>query len=371
MTRPGKIDATDTKTIEAFVKAQNEAMNSSTIVRTKSGFDGGFVANDVAPGDYYLMVSAWGYLQPRDLLQAAYDAGEDVTRGISGVPIVHVSANKSINTEITLTRGAALEGHVLWDDGGAVNEAMVSVEPKTGEHKQLPPQFSFTSMGSGPMALMGVTDDRGRYRISGLAPGEYRVRATLRVTDHVTLERGRLNTNGAFGSMPLIVYAPGSFRKGGAKPVTLAAGEERTDEDITFNLGATHTVNGRVTSAEDHHALNRGIVTLTDSSDKAFVRSAGLDEDGNFSVAFVPSGTYTMTVANAADTVPEEQKPGSTMIVTGVDAVRTYQKSERQVIVTDNDVTGQNIELVPAKNSQGEGQNGSDDSRDVVVGTGH
>jgi hypothetical protein len=35
-----------------------------------------------------------------------------------------------------------------------------------------------------------------------------------------------------------------------------------------------------VTSAEDHHGLNRGVVVLTDTSEKTFVRSGGLDADG-------------------------------------------------------------------------------------------
>ena len=61
-----------------------------------------------------------------------------------------------------------------------------------------------------------------------------------------------------------------------------------------------------MTSAEDHHGLNRGVVWLTDVGDKTFRRSAGVNDDGSLIVKFVPSGTYTMTVENASDTVPEE-----------------------------------------------------------------
>lgn len=350
-----KIDATDSKTIQAFTKAMTDAMNSATFVLTQTGFDGSFVADDVTPGEYYVMASVAGYVQPHNLVQAAYDAGEDLTRGIAGVPMVRVSADGAVNTEISVGRGAAIEGHVLWDDGAPVNAAIVSVMPKTGEDKPLPPVFNMISMSG---MSMGNTDDRGRYRISGLAPGEYTVRVMLQTARRMTMQHGRFDPNANFGAMPLLVYAPGGFRKADAKPVTLSAGEERTDQDITFNLSATHTVSGRVTSAEDHHGVNRGVVTLTDTTEKTFVRSGGLDADGNFNVTFVPSGTYTMTIANAADTVPEEPKktdPAVMITMSEVKSVRTYQKSEQQVMVTDSDLSGQNIELKPDKAAPGSG----------------
>jgi hypothetical protein len=174
------------------------------------------------------------------------------------------------------------------------------------------------------------------------------------------------------GVGPLMVYAPAGFRKVDAKPVTLTAGEERTDVDITYNLGATHTVSGRVTSAEDHHGLNRGVVTLTDTSEKTFTRTSGLDADGNFTVTFVPSGTYTMTVRNGADATPEEPKSEDAGIpsIVGVKIVRTYEKAEQPVMVTDSDLSGQNIELKPEK-VQNADPGDSDDQAHVVVGTGH
>jgi hypothetical protein len=295
------------------------------------------------------MASVGGYVQPHEIVQAAVDAGEDVTKGISGIPIVRVSADRSVDAEISVTRGAALEGHVLWDDGSPINAAMVSVEPKSGEHKQLPMQFNMIIMTG---QSSGNTDDRGRYRISGMAPGEYTVRVMLQTNRRMAMQGGRFDARSNIGAMPLLVYAPGGFRRTDAKPFTLAAGEERTDVDVIFNLSATHTVSGRVTSAEDHHGLNRGVVMLTDATDKTFRRSAGLDADGNFSVTFVPSGTYTMTVMNAADTVPEKpKKPEPNVMFSQVEmkAVRTYEKTEQQVMVAGDDLTSENIELKPVK----------------------
>ncbi|HEV2577714.1 MAG TPA: carboxypeptidase regulatory-like domain-containing protein [Acidobacteriaceae bacterium] len=354
-----KLDGTDTKTIEAFRKSMNDAMSSTTFVMTETGLDGSFAAEDLAPGDYFVMASVGGYIQPHELLQAAYDAGEDLTKGVTGVPTVSVSADHSVNAEISVMRGAAIEGRVLWDDGSGVHQANVSVEPKTGEHKQLPPQFTMFLMNGEAMAN---TDDRGHYRISGLAPGEYTIRVMLQTNHRMVMQRGRFDQGASFGTAPLIVYAPAGFRKKDAKPVAVSAGEERTDEDITFDLGATHTVSGRVTSAEDHHGLNRGVVILTDTTEKTFTRSAGLAADGSFTVPFVPSGTYTMEVRGAADTVPEEPKKSDQAGIftsVGFKTVRSYQKAEQQVMVAGDDLTGENIELTPAKSSENDTQTGN------------
>ena len=345
LTHIPKLDGYDSKSVQAFNKAAREATNSTILVLQQTALDGSFVLQDVPPGDYYVMASVVGYVQPQELLQTAYDAGEDVTKGVTGVPTLHVSADRLATAEVNVSRGAAIDGNVLWDDGGPVSGAMVTVEPKAGEHKPLPAQFNMMQMSGNSR---GNTDDRGHYRIAGLAPGEYTVKVTLVTNFRVNMQKGQYDVNP--GKMPLIAYAPGGFRRMEAKPVTLGAGEERTDEDITFNLSATHTVSGRVTSAEDHHGLNRGVVTLTDISEKTFVRTAGLDEDGNFSVTFVPPGTYTMTVADAADTVPEEpMKQESGVTRNGVRAVRTYEKVEQKLMVTDGDLSGQNLELQPTK----------------------
>lgn len=356
---PGKVDGTSQKSVDAFLKAQQGAISSQSFVLAETGFDGSFSIDGIAPGDYYVMASVGGYVQPQEIVQAAVDEGQDITKGISGIPMVRVSADRAVDAEISVARGGAVEGHVLWDDGSPINGAMVLVEPKTGEHKQLPMQFTMMMMNG---QSSGNTDDRGHYRISGLAPGEYTARVMLQTSRHMAMQGGRFDARSNFGGMPLTVYAPRGFRRTDAKPFTLTAGEERTDEDVTFNLSATHTVSGRVTSAEDHHGLNRGVVMLTDATDKTFRRSAGVDADGNFSITFVPSGTYTMSIMNGADTVPQESKKTDSNVIfsqTELKTVRTYEKAEQQILLAGDDLTGQNIELKPVKSSDSGDETGN------------
>jgi hypothetical protein len=69
-------------------------------------------------------------------------------------------------------------------------------------------------------------------------------------------------------------------------------------------------------------------------------------------VTFVPPGTYDLIVSNAADTEPSTKKQSAFMTVMTNDTMRSYQDGKQSVIVTDSDVTGQNIELAPAKTTQ-------------------
>jgi hypothetical protein len=84
-------------------------------------------------------------------------------------------------------------------------------------------------------------------------------------------------------------------------------------------------------------------------------------------VTFVPPGTYTLDVGGADGvTEPDEKNPG--MVQQKI--VRRYKGTKQQVIVADNDVTGQNIELTPVKSGQNdEASDGG--QQHVVVGTGH
>ncbi len=69
-------------------------------------------------------------------------------------------------------------------------------------------------------------------------------------------------------------------------------------------------------------------------------------------MTFVPPGTYDLLVTNAADTEPSTKKPTAFITVESTNTLRSYQDGKQSVIVTDSDVTGQNIELAPAKTTK-------------------
>jgi hypothetical protein len=218
----------------------------------------------------------------------------------------------------------------------------------------MPPGFAMLGIagGVGGVGVLAFSDDLGQFRIAGLAPGEYLVKATMQVRSGFAMQRGVMNMAGLGADKPLVAYAPASFHKSGAKAVTLVAGQEVSGEDVTINLVGTHSVSGRVVSAEDGHGINAGSVELTDASDKDLVRGAAVDASGNFTVGFVLAGTYNLAVTGGADTEPSKNKPTGIVRFTMPETVRNYEDGKQSVSVGDSDVVGLNIALQPSKNAK-------------------
>jgi len=338
----------DDAAIAAAMKSAMSGMNN--MVMTQTGLDGSYSAASVAPGDYYVFATVAGYVQPNAMVQAALDAGADPKKPIPGIPMVHVVADRSVSSDVTMQRGGAISGKVVWDDGSPATHVVLTAESTKSQTKPLPPEFSMLMMSSalaGSLAL--VSDDLGNYRIAGLAPGEYRLKATLQVSMNLNMQGGGMNLARMMQDKPLIIYAPSTLHKSQAAALTVKAGDELRDQIVTLNLGGMHSVSGSITSVEDHHGINSASIELTDVSDKDVVRSAGVDASGNFSVSFVPPGTYNMEVSDAADTQPSTKKQTGLVNFNAPETLRSYEDAKQSVIVGESDVTGQNIALAPSK----------------------
>lgn len=337
----------------AQIRAALKSYLGGNMVQTQTDIDGSFEATNVPPGDYYVFASVPGYVQAGSIVQAALAAGADLRKSIPDIPMVHVTADRSIRADILVNRGAAISGKVVWDDGSPATLVTVTVVSAKTKEIVIPPQFSMLAnppMGDGG-GEFSITDDLGHFRISGLAPGDYLIKAMLRTRMQFVMRNGVMNMGNMIDS-PLFVFAPAAFHQADAKPVTLHTAEDRGDEEVTIKLAGLHSVSGRITSAEDHHGLNTAAVVLTDTQDKDFGRSANVDAHGNFTVTFVPPGTYDLLVTSAADTEPATKKPTAFMTVESIHTLRSYEDGKQSVIVTDSDITGQNIELAPAKTTK-------------------
>lgn len=337
----------------AQIRAALKSYTQGNMVQTQTDIDGSFEATNVTPGDYYVFASVPGYVQPGNIVRAALDAGADLRKSIPDTPVVHVIADRSVRADLLVNRGSAISGKVVWDDGRPATQVTVTVASAKTKENVIPPQFSMLSMningnGSGEFSS---TDDLGHFRISGLAPGDYLIKATLQTHMQFEMTNGVMNMSRMMES-PLVVFAPAAFHQADAKPVTLHTAEDRSDEEVTIKLGGLHSVSGRIASAEDHHGINTAVVVLEDKLDKDFGRGTGVDAHGNFTVTFVPPGTYDLVVTSAADTEPSTKKATAFITVESTNTLRSYQDGKQSVVVSDNDITGQNIELAPAKTTK-------------------
>jgi hypothetical protein len=338
----GDVDALrskDTKRVTSYMQAVQTLL------------DGSFSVRNVSPGTYYVIVSAPGYISPMNLMeQARSDSSVDsATKAklAAAVPRVTVQANVAANVNVTLERGGAVSGTILYDDGSPASgldvTLLVRQKDAWGKAPTLADHVETTS---------AMTDDRGNYRIGGLPAQKYMVEVVLNLSSYWMTT----DNQGSYGmstqnSYSISIFSDNKMRAKDAKPFDLNLGEERTDEDIQVPIGKLHSVRGTVTAARDSHAVNGGKVTLLYPDDKSPLAEANISRDAEFDFSFVPEGDYLLHIDNAADTEYKDvpNPPGSVPPeYTSSHAVQSYGTAEVPIHV-GNDMTGVTIAVPDLK----------------------
>jgi hypothetical protein len=245
-----------------------------------TGSDGSFRIIGVAPGDYYADVMMPGYVQPlRGMLSdMANLAPAERDRIASQLTRVSVAANQAANVQIMIYRGGAINGTVSFDDSapaaGVAVQALILPPGSAGSQTT-----SATQQAS--FAGFTRTDDRGQFRLTGLADGTYIVFAAPR------------------SIFP--IYYGNTIERSHAKKLEVHAGDEATGTDIQIPAAGMHRVSGIVTSQQDGHPLSRASVQLRLSSGDNGTISATTASDGTFTFNAVPDGKFTVLILNAYD----------------------------------------------------------------------
>ncbi len=307
----------------------------------RTDLDGRFTINNVPPGDYFATADLTGYMDNAPAVRNALREGSAAPDAIATVPRVQVSAGGAA-VQLSLERGAVLAGSVQWDDGSPASGVQVSAQPAsaTGNQALAGPQNGpgFGLGRPGNFGSGGQTDDRGHFRLSGLAPGSYVLRASVQSP----LPQGSNSGGGGrFNQLvSLSVYAPDKLRRTDAAVLKLAAGEERADVNVVLGLGGMHTVAGQVSSAAA--AVRSGSVLLTDQTDPSLNRRGVINPDGSFFVPYVPAGTYTLRVTASA------QAANAGRGTTDSPSSSRFQPLQESITVTDSDLAGLAIAVTAA-----------------------
>lgn len=318
--------------------------------------DGSFSIPHVAPGTYYVIASVPGYVSP---LSALGISAEDIQKPddtlrnkiANTVPRILVQQNLPVAIDVTIERGAAVSGTVLFGDGSPAGGLEVHLLIRKKD------KWVYLQYGPNETAAQTRTDDRGVYRISGLPAREFLVEVDLQL-NKMTYEfgAGGSGTSTEVGySLP--IYSGNIWRKKDATPVSLRSGEDRAGEDIQIPISKLHTVRGSITAARDGHTINGGSVSLLHADDKSEAARASLTKDDNvFAFSFVPEGDYILHVAGAADLEYEEipNPPHSVpQTRTEVHTLHIYGSTD-QALHIDGDLPGLTVAVpeLPVKQAQ-------------------
>jgi 5-hydroxyisourate hydrolase-like protein (transthyretin family) len=305
------------------LSTSNRSLPTAVVLRLSTDSAGRFVFTRL-PADrpYFIHVVQFGY----------FDGGHglDVPGSSEGRPIVFANGEWVDDIKVLLWRPASIAGRVI-DEGG---------EPVVGAFVRVLPQILVAGLPRVAAGAIVKTDDRGMYRIGGLAPGKYIISFPSVQTavptdtppamllgmsaDNYRMAAERIGQGqatpeamsvdattsvivGSYIAPPLPrdgrarlyppLFYPAARALGEATPVDVQFGEERGGVDLQLRPEPAVRVSGRVNGPPEAVAgltlrlLPRGSEGLGIGSE---VATALVGASGTFTMPFVPVGEYTL-----------------------------------------------------------------------------
>lgn len=235
----------------------------------------------------------------------AIGAAPNATLIVTKAGYLRVESPMAAATDIRMTRAVAISGRVIDDRGDPVVGAQLMAMPV--DTIEAPRRESVST----------TTDDRGEYRIGGLAPNSYIVSISMSGVETVTTDRG----NGVFsvGPSQYTTYFPDTTNRDEATRLALRPGDERSDVDFhviasgmsplqsglpvrilpnvqSVRAGGTAVISGSITSVRGQPLRAR--VVLYGSDPRVFTdRATMANDDGRYEFAGLPAGTYNVAAA--------------------------------------------------------------------------
>ena len=267
----GRVMAADTRTPVrgAQVRLTSAASRTNRVVSTDA--DGRYEARNLPAGRWVVSAMKGGFVALQHGQRRAFEVPEPI----------ELDEGERFTADFTLPRGSVITGRVFDEYGDPVTGARV--------------QAMRSQMAQGQRRLTAVgtpsqTDDTGAFRLFGLAPGDYYVAAALR---------------GAMADAPddnvthVPIYFPGTPSVGEAQRLVVGPGEEQANVNFTLLPVRAVRVSGTVV---DSSGMPLPAAVMLSSNSPLQTGGPAADggrgvADGQFTIANVPPGSYTMIVA--------------------------------------------------------------------------
>ncbi len=229
-----------------------------------SDADGHFAFDNLSAGRYRLTASRNGYVS-RDPRTGGLRAG-----------LISLSSGQHLDgILLKLIPSAVLAGRVTTEGDEPAPNVFVQAMKFTyqGEKRQL------SDVGT------STTNDRGEYRIWGLAPGKYYVRATH--------PRAQATRPGNQVYVP--IFYPGVSDLSRTQPIELHPGDEITGLDLGFVSLHSVRVSGHVVNVGSSPVKEAQVTLVGGSGSMTFpAGQASTDSKGAFEIRGVAPGSYTL-----------------------------------------------------------------------------
>ena len=328
--------------------------------------DGRAVFTAVTPGNYLLIAFKPGYVR-------TYYGSKTPGRG-PGVAVAVLEGRPVPELRLKVPRGAVIGGTVRSVSGRpAANQMVQVISPNALKNMSLDALNESTT-------TMATTDDRGIYRVYGLAPGSYIVSVSSagmreefrQVTAEQVQWASALSASGTLApaSEPpppppaapasfSTVFYPGTAIAADAQPVAVEAGQERLGVDFGIQLVPTAQIRGRLVDEEGRPQPNQGVSLRAPASSPMgleFIETLGSGSgrtgpDGTFTLTGVKPGRYTLSAratikaGNESAGTPQGNAMAEAMAMFGMGG--THWASE-EITVAGRDITDLTLVLKPS-----------------------
>ena len=249
---------------------------------------GHFEIKKITPGHYAFIASHAGYITQE------YQA-----KGTSTGAVLTLAPGQEVSDALfRLVRAAVVTGRVVDESGEPMAKLLVTALRKLSaeEKEDWGPRAQQEEVTASSAAM---TDDRGEYRIFGLKPGEYYVKAsesdTTGFSGMVSEDDGMSWAARTIGSQYAPVFYPGVIQLDQAQSVALGPGEE-VEADLAMRRVKTVEVTGRVIASDGKPATHAYVqLYVPEAGNWGDDLSASTSAKGEFRVKGVPPGSYILS----------------------------------------------------------------------------
>jgi protocatechuate 3,4-dioxygenase beta subunit len=257
--------------------------------------DGTYKIHRLEPGTYFLRMTATGYAmapyRPNSDGQASAAMG-----GMGGAPVTVTAGNGTTGIDFKASRHGTILGRVMDERG----QPMPQVQVRAGSRMEINGNVQMVPR------MMGMTDERGEYRLSNLEPGEYEVS----VEAGVAMRSGNvIDRTDPVRDIPLPTYVPtyypGVTDRAQATPVRVASGEEKFGIDFQLSPSGGFSLSGVILTTDGKPCLQCMLmITRRSNEDSSFMMPmmyTGVNQkDGTFVRTGVSDGSYLITGGSSA-----------------------------------------------------------------------
>lgn len=228
--------------------APRDGRQRQGLARATTDADGRYFLTGVPPGRNALLINAPAYVSPQQ-----NPGFGDFSKSLTIYPAETIE-----DVDFPLQRGAVITGRIIDAEGEPIPFGYINVAQldKNGQKQPFQPRYLGWEMMQ--------TDDRGIYRIYGLAPGRYKVSFGSSKEEGSLMYGQQQQWRGYFQR----IFYPGTADENEAKIIELAEGDEAAEIDIKLGRReATFQASGRIVDAETNQPVPNmmvGVGTLAD-----------------------------------------------------------------------------------------------------------